>query len=191
MSFFDEAKEEAMKDDRGFRPHPAGQFPGVVSEVRAFDHEGRTGYEIKVKTEYGVGKVTHWQTSEADLPYLIQRCNGDQAEAIKRLKGSFSRLVRVYVDLGLQAPANEKALYDNLGLLNGKACWLVVKVRPDDPQNPQVYINAPRANGVAKLDNTVPMGNGQAAPAPQQGAQVGGATGPAIMPGNALDNIPF
>jgi hypothetical protein len=198
MGFFDEARDEAMKDDKGYRPHVAGQFPGTITEIRAFDHEGRTGYEIKVRTEYGVGKVTHWKASEADLPYLTQRCNGDQAEAIKRLKGSWARVVRLYVDMGLTAPANEKDLYDNLGLLVNKPCWLVVKARPDDPQNPQVYINAARANGVAKVDTTVPMGA-----APQQGAApaaggaagwAGGAPGPATAPQSntpGLDHVPF
>lgn len=191
MSFFDEAREEAMKDDRGFRPHPAGQFPGKVEEIRAFEHEGRTGFEIKVRTEYGVGKATHWKTLETDLPRMTERLNGDSAEAIKRMKGAWARVQRLYVDLGLQSQANEADLYNNLGLLNGRPCWLVVKARPDDPQNPQVYINAPRANGVAKLDTTVPMGNTQAPPAQGQGAQVGSNALPSTAPQGADSFVPF
>ena len=187
MSFFDEAREEAAKDDRGYRPHPAGQFPGKVEEVRAFEHEGRTGYEIKVRTEYGVGKQTFWRTSEADLPGIIQRANGDQAEGIARLKKAWARVMRTYTDLGLAAPGDEVLLYESLGQRVNKPCWLVVRARPDDPQNPVVFINAPRANGIAKLDTTTPMAGAQAGQTPPPAAGQGaggwaGDTGPSTAP---------
>jgi len=165
MSLYTEAVQDALNNDRGFRAHPLGEFPGSIVEVKVGNHEGRDFYEIKVKTTYGTAKQTLWKAQEADLQaYYLPKHNGDYAEAVSALKKIWARHARLYLDLGLQAPADEKALYANLGQLMNRECWLVVKAGTD-PANPLVYINAPRSKSVARLDPNQPQPAKPAAPA--------------------------
>jgi hypothetical protein len=184
MGIYDEARNDAMSNEGRYSAHVCGQFPGVIEAVKATTWQGRDLFEIKAKTQYGSARMTVWRTTEKDdLPRAIERAKGDQAEGVKAIKKIWSRTGRIYHDLGLEIPMNETALYDDLGKLVGRECWIVVKENKQDAQNPYVYINAPKKNGQAKLDGPAPMTSTSAAPTSSNGSYVPEAPG--------LDEVPF
>lgn len=192
MSLYAEAVQDALNNDRGFRAHPLGEFPGAIIEVKGGTHEGRDFYEIKVKTTYGTAKQTLWRAQESDLQaYYLPKFSGDYAEAVSALKKVWARHARLYLDLGLQAPEDEKSLYENLGQLMNRECWLVVKAGTD-PANPLVYINAPRSKSMARLDPNQPQPAKPAATAPTiPGSNSMSRPDFSLPPMVNMDEVPF
>lgn len=178
MSLKDRIRQEA--ESGGFRPHPIGTFPGsVIEEVREREHDGQTIYEVCARTSRGIAKMAIWKTVHADIQgRLADLNNGDEAAAEDSYVKTMGRLCRLYSDLGCGDPSTEEgietedeletAIYENLGMLVGRECTVVVQANPQKPESPRVYINAPTKGQAAPRGNGGGQQRRQAAPKPQR-----------------------
>lgn len=149
MSIKDRIKQEAQEG--GFRPHPIGTFPGEVVDVIEREWEGRIIFEIQCRTARGKAKTSIWKTTYDDIDSLIDGVrNKTREDAEDSYVKTIGRLCRLYKDLGLEEPdgddhvAIEEDAYGRLGELIGQQCTIVVQENKTKPENPFVYINAPR-----------------------------------------------
>jgi hypothetical protein len=149
MSLRDRIKNESQNSGGGFRPHPLGNYPGVVEEVRekTLDSD-QVVYDIVVRTAEGIAKVGVFKTTVADVE---DGYGGklDRAAAEDRYVKSIGRVCRLYRDLGLEEPDGgdelelEAATFARLGELVGRVCEVSVQPNRRKPGDVVVYINAP------------------------------------------------
>ncbi len=146
-SLLERAKKEATEG--GFRLHPEGTFHGMIEDVTKRQLEnGSVVYDVKVRTTEGVAKTGIFETSLEEMESGYGgKLTREKAE--ERYVRSIGRMIRLYTDLGFQAPdgATEKEVeaqcYGWLGHLKGLACSVVVKNDPHKAGRQFVFINAP------------------------------------------------
>lgn len=174
--------------------HPIGTFPGIISDVVQRDVNGKEVYDILVKTEKGIAKNGFFRTSHKDIKGELKEKFGSEEEATNVYIKAMTRLLRMYKDLGADIEPKlpqdqdkmEAMIYEQLGTLRDRPCTVVVKAKPNDADNPHVFINAPKGKA-AHVGGGVFVGA-----APSHGAF--GEGGPSEVAGGFqtnLDDIPF
>jgi hypothetical protein len=158
-SLRDRIKNEAASGG-GFRPHPPGTYPGTIVDITQREYQGQQLFEFKVKTDAGTAKTTIWKTTLDDIETLYGGRAKSRAEAEERYVKTMGRLCRMYRDLGLDEPDAqtteeiEGQAWERLGEMLDRDCTIVVKANPAKPENPTVFINAPR--GGARVTTSGP-----------------------------------
>ena len=180
---YGKARDGAKSNEGRFGAHVCGQFPGKIEKIVGGVYKDREFYEISIRTQYGIAKSTIWKTTEVDgMKHLMEK-GATAEEAAADIQKKWTRVCRLYNDLGMESPEDEILLYEQLGSLVGKECWTVVKENSNDPQSPMVFINAPKKNGTVKLEAQKPT------TVPIAGSPANSGTGATTCPG--LDDIPF
>lgn len=188
------AKQTAAGEGGGYQPHPNGEFPAQIVDIKQKTVDYRPVWDIRIKSHHGFATTSIWSFTDQDLQ--------DQQKCLKTL----SRLKRMYVDLGVwNKQTADAAGWDDgptsiigaLGTLVGRPCWLVVQPHQTRPDRQIVYINAPRR------DNAQTQAGGTTAPNmnPPQMDPLAGQHNMAPLPqanqdlplpqSGSMDNIPF
>jgi hypothetical protein len=138
-------------NESGFKQHPLGSFNAeVVDVVERVNRDGKTIFDISLRTARGTARKDIWLKTSADIDgEFLEVAQGDHEKARAYYVNHLSNVGRLYKDLGIDLGAfqtiaeAEAAYYGNLGALIGCQCIIVVR-ESKDPQYRTIFINAPK-----------------------------------------------
>ncbi len=178
----DELKKESESQSQ-WKPHPLGDYEGVVEDIKVKDVNGTPVYEIYVRTDKGRTRKTIWREA---MEKTLERVNGDQHEARARWKKQLGIMYSMVSKLGIDpGDANndqelEDALYNSLGYMKGKEVQVRVTINKKDANNPFAAIYPPRGT---------PRNVGHATTAAENSLPSHGAADPQVE--FDMDSLPF
>ena len=214
------AQQSKAAESPDYKPHPLGEFHGVVQKVenKYVKQMNNSVMELKIATtdqngnRVGVANYNEWMFNSED----IQNAQSSE-EGREKLKSRIARMKRLFVDLDVYTPdyvdtmpwsnphdPNNPGMLESFDKLMDARCSVTVKAntRPNKPA--MVFVNAPLdivtgvsgpAPEIAKKSAPMGMGTPPSYPMAQQGygGQPMGMGHPQPMspPASNLNNIPF
>ena len=140
----------------GYRPHPLGDYHGVIETIEQKTVRDRQVWELIIATHDDnntpIGRTNYniWGFSEAD----IMNAQRSQEERNKMVD-AIARIKRLFTDLGIYTPEEAKRLpwaspnpqendiLKSLVKLRGRRCAVSVKTNMKDPSKTITFVNAP------------------------------------------------
>lgn len=162
-----------------FKPHPLGEFHGVVLSVeqKYIKQASNSVVELKIATtdqsgaKVGVANYNEWMFTDADQ--IAAQTNQDDRE---KLLNRISRMKRLFVDLealphdivdampwSSGGNMHDPGVLEAFDLLKGKKCSVTVKANTKPNKPAMIFVNAPVAT-VTGVTGAAPQVQRQQAP---------------------------